>query len=136
MGKAKRQRQNISSGTKWEELAGYSRAVRIGNWISVAGTTAADEHTQPVGVGDAYAQTVYIFRKIERALKEAGASLEDVIRTRVFLVRTADWEQVARAHGEIFGQIRPVNTMVTVKELIGPEYLVEIEADAVVQDED
>jgi enamine deaminase RidA (YjgF/YER057c/UK114 family) len=132
----KAKRQNISSGTKWEGLAGYSRAVRIGNWISVAGTTAADENTQPVGVGDAYAQTLYIFRKIERALKEAGASLEDVIRTRVFLGRTADWEQVARAHGEIFGQIRPVNTMITVKELIGPEYLVEIEADAIVQDED
>lgn len=126
-------RQNISSGTTWEGLVGYSRAVRIGNWISVAGTTAADERSQPVGVGDAYAQTVYILRKIERALKEAGATLQDVIRTRVFIVRTEDWEQVGRAHGEFFSAIRPASTMVTVKELIGPEYLVEIEVDAVVQ---
>jgi enamine deaminase RidA (YjgF/YER057c/UK114 family) len=126
-------RQNISSGTKWEEFVGYSRAVRIGNWVSVAGTTASDENTQPVAVGDAYGQTVYALRKIERALKQAGASLENVIRTRIFLVNTADWEQVGKAHGEIFGAIRPVNTMVTVKELIGSEYLVEIEADALIE---
>jgi enamine deaminase RidA (YjgF/YER057c/UK114 family) len=123
-------RQNISSGTKWEDIAGYSRAVRIDRTIWVAGTTAADENSRLVGAGEPYAQTIYILRKIERALKEAGATLEDVVRTRVYLVRTEDWEQVARAHGEIFGTIRPVNTMLTVKELIGAGYLVEIEADA------
>lgn len=126
-------RQNISSGTTWEASVGYSRAVRVGNWVAVAGTTASDENTQPVGVGDAYAQAKYIFAKMERALKEAGASLEDVVRTRVFLVNTEDWVQVGRAHGEVFRNIRPANTMVTVKELIGKEYLVEIEADAIIQ---
>lgn len=127
-------RQNISSGTTWEASVGYSRAVRIGHWIAVAGTTASDENTQPVGVGDPYAQTAYILRKIERALKQAGASLEDVIRTRIFIVNTDHWQEVGRAHGEIFGQIRPACTMVTVKELIGAEYLVEIEVDAVIQE--
>ncbi len=127
-------RQNISSGTTWEASVGYSRAVRVGNWIAVAGTTASDENTQPVGVGDPYAQTAYILRKIERALKQAGASLEDVIRTRIFIVNTEHWQEVGRAHGEIFGQIRPACTMVTVKELIGAEYLVEIEVDAVIQE--
>src|SRR5688572_12966932 len=112
-------RLNISSGTTWEASVGYSRAVRIGNWIAVAGTTASDENTQPVGVGDPYAQTAYILRKIERALKQAGASLEDVIRTRIFIVNTEHWQEVGRAHGEVFGKIRPVCTMVTVKELIG-----------------
>ena len=125
-----RSRQNISSGTKWEDIAGYSRAVRIDRTIWVAGTTAADENSRLVGPGDPYAQTIHILRKIERALKEAGATLEDVVRTRVYLVRTEDWEQVARAHGEIFGTIRPANTMLTVKELIGAGYLVEIEVDA------
>ncbi len=125
-------RQNVSSGTTWETLAGYSRAVRVGNWVSVAGTTAADENTQPVGAGDPYAQTIYVLRKIERALKTAGASLDDVIRTRIYIVNHEDWEQVARAHGEIFGNIRPANTLIVVKALIGPEYLVEIEADAIV----
>jgi enamine deaminase RidA (YjgF/YER057c/UK114 family) len=125
-------RQNVSSGTTWESLAGYSRAVRIGNWVSVSGTTAADENTQPVGIGDPYAQAIYILRKIERALNASGASLSDVIRTRIFIVETQHWEQVARAHGEIFGQIRPANTLVVVKALIGPDYLVEIEADALI----
>ncbi len=125
-------RQNISSGTTWETLAGYSRAVRVGNWVSVAGTTAADENTLPVGVGDPYVQTIYVLRKIERALKAVGASLKDVIRTRIYIVEHDDWEHVARAHGEIFGQIRPANTLIVVKALIGPEYLVEIEADAIV----
>ncbi len=127
-------RQNVSSGTTWEASVGYSRAVRIGNWVSVAGTTASDENTKPVGVGDPYAQTIYALRKIEKALNQLGATLQDVIRTRIFIVNTKDWEQVGRAHGEIFGQIRPVCTMVTVKELIGAEYLVEIEVDAVIQD--
>ena len=124
-------RLNISSGTKWESLAGYSRAVRIGNWISVSGTTATDENGQVVGPGDAYAQTIYAIRKIERAMNKAGATLENVIRTRIFIVHTPDWEAVCRAHGEIFSTIRPANTLVTVKELIGAEYLVEVEADAV-----
>src|SRR5258706_11057000 len=123
-------RQNISSGTKWEGIIGYSRAVRIGNLVWVAGTTAADENTQVVGVGDAYTQARFIFTKIERALKEAGASLEDVVRTRVFLVNADDWESVGRAHGEVFGVIRPASTMLAVKALIGPEYLLEIEVDA------
>ena len=126
-------RQNVSSGTTWETIAGYSRAVRIGNWVSVAGTTAADEQTRPVAVGDPYGQTIYILRKIERALIAAGASLDDVIRTRIFVVEHDHWEQVARAHGEIFSQIRPANTLVVVNALIGPEYLVEIEADALIE---
>jgi enamine deaminase RidA (YjgF/YER057c/UK114 family) len=127
-------RQNISSGTTWESLAGYSRAVRIGNVVAVSGTTASDENTQPVGVGDPYEQTIYTLRKIERALKQAGVSLEDVIRTRVYIVNLDQWESVARAHGEIFGDIRPANTLIVVKALIGPEYLVEIEADAIIQE--
>ncbi len=126
-------RQNVSSGTTWETIAGYSRAVRIGNLVSVAGTTAADEQTRPVAVGDPYGQTLYILQKIERALVEAGASLEDVIRTRIFITEHDHWEAVARAHGEIFGTIRPANTLVVVKALIGPEYLVEIEADALIE---
>lgn len=127
-------RQNISSGTKWEGIAGYSRAVRIGNIVAVSGTTATDEHGHIVGVGDPYAQTMYAIRKIERALHQAGAKLEDVIRTRIFIVHTPHWEEVCRAHGEIFSTIRPVNTLVTVKELIGADYLVEVEADAVISE--
>jgi enamine deaminase RidA (YjgF/YER057c/UK114 family) len=126
-------RQNIASGTSWETIGGYSRAVRIGNWISVAGTTATDEQGHVVGPGDPYAQTVYAIRKIERALKAAGATLDNVIRTRIFIVQTDHWREVVRAHGEIFETIRPANTLVTVKELIGPEYLVEVEADAVLE---
>jgi len=125
-------RQNISSGTTWEDRFGYCRAVRIGNQIWVAGTTAADENTQPVGKGDPYAQTIYIFRKIEKALTEVGATLHDVVRTRMFLVNAEDFDQVGRAHGVIFGNIRPVTTGVIVKALIGPDYLVEIEVDACV----
>lgn len=126
-------RQNIASGTTWEALAGYSRAVRIGNWVCVSGTTATDEQNQIVGAGDPYAQAIYILHKIERALKQAGASLEDVIRTRIYLVQTEHWEAVARAHGEFFGQIRPANTLIVVKALIGEGYLVEIEADALIE---
>jgi len=127
------QRQNISSGTVWETLAGYSRAVRLGDLIAVSGTTATDENGHIVGQGDPYAQTAFILRKIERALREAGASLEDVVRTRIFVTNVAQWEAVARAHAEVFGEIRPANTLVEVSALIGEGYLVEIEADAVRQ---
>jgi len=127
------QRQNISSGTVWETLAGYSRAVRLGDLIAVSGTTATDENGHIVGQGDPYAQTAFILRKIERALREAGASLEDVVRTRIFVTNVAQWEAVARAHAEFFGEIRPANTLVEVSALIGEGYLVEIEADAVRQ---
>lgn len=127
------QRQNISSGTVWETLAGYSRAVRMGELIAVSGTTATDENGHIVGQGDPYAQTAFILRKIERALHEAGASLEDVVRTRIFVTDVAQWEAVARAHAEFFGEIRPANTLVEVSALIGEGYLVEIEADAVRQ---
>ncbi|GAB4551321.1 MAG: RidA family protein [Anaerolineae bacterium] len=123
-------RQNISSGTTWEASAGYSRAVRMGNLIWVSGTTAADENTQPVAVGDAYGQTMYIFRKIERALHQAGATLKDVVRTRTYITNGEDTEAVSRAHGEIFGEIRPANTLIVVAALVGTEYLVEIEVDA------
>lgn len=126
------QRQNISSGTKWETLAGYSRAVRLGNLVYVSGTTATDEHGQLVGGDDVYAQSLYIFQKIERALKSAGASLTDVVRTRIYIVDETQWEEPVRAHAEFFSEIRPANTLVVVKALIGPEYLVEIEADAVI----
>lgn len=126
-------RQLISSGSKWEAVAGYSRAVRIGNWIAVSGTTASDENSQVVHAGDPYHQTQYILRKIERALKEAGATLEDVIRTRIYVTDMAQWQEVARAHGEIFGQIRPANTLIQVAALVDPAHLVEIEADALIQ---
>lgn len=127
------QRQNIDSGTRWEAMAGYSRAVRIGNTIWVSGTTATDPQGNVVGPGDARAQALYIFEKIGRALHEAGASLSDVVRTRIFITDIRQWEAVAQAHGEVFGAIRPANTLVQVSALVGEEYLVEIEADAVVQ---
>ncbi len=125
-------RQTVASGTKWESAYGYCRAVRIGNLIWVAGTAAADENSQPVGKGDPYAQTIFILRKIEKALAEVGATLHDVVRTRMFLVNPDDFDQVGKAHGEIFGDIRPVTTGVVVKALIGSDYLVEIEVDAYV----
>ncbi len=126
-------RQNISSGTTWEALAGYSRAVRIGNVVHISGTTATDENGNVVGLNDPYAQTDYIIRKIERALIKAGATLNDVIRTRIYVTDANQWESVARAHGEFFGQIRPANTLVEVSALIGTGYLVEIEAEAIIQ---
>jgi len=129
------QRQNIPSGTKWEAIAGYSRAVKFGNTIHVSGTTATDEHGEVVGLDDPYAQTVYIIQKIERALKQAGATLEDVVRTRIYVTDAKQWEPVARAHGEFFRDIRPANTLVEVSALIGDEYLVEMEADAIIQGE-
>ncbi len=125
-------RQNISSGTKWEELVGYSRAVRIGNIIEVAGTTAV-EAGEIVGKDDAYAQTVCIFKKIERALQEADASLEDVVRTRMFVTNIKDWEAVGKAHGEFFRAIKPASTMLEVSGLINPELLVEIEVTAIMK---
>jgi enamine deaminase RidA (YjgF/YER057c/UK114 family) len=125
-------RTNISSGTPWEAMAGYSRAVKVGNTVYVSGTTASNEQGEVQHPGDAGAQATYILRKIERALSQAGASIQDVVRTRIFVSRIEDWEPVARAHGEIFGDIRPANTLVRA-EMIDPRMLVEIEAVAVVE---
>jgi enamine deaminase RidA (YjgF/YER057c/UK114 family) len=129
-----RKRKNILSGTKWEEIVGYSRAVRVGNVIEVAGTTAVDEQGQVVGVNDPFEQTRFILSKIEKALVAAGASLEDVVRTRMFVTDIAAWEEIGRAHGQFFREIKPVATMVEVKSLISPELLVEIEVTAVVDE--
>jgi enamine deaminase RidA (YjgF/YER057c/UK114 family) len=128
------QRQNISSGTKWEPIVGYSRAVRVGNLVFVAGTTATDEQGHVIG-SDVYEQTAFILRKIERALKEAGANLTDVVRTRSFITDISQWEAFGRAHGEVFRDIRPVSTLVEVSALVQPEHLIEIEVDAVIRAE-
>jgi enamine deaminase RidA (YjgF/YER057c/UK114 family) len=127
-----RQRVNISSGTTWEEQVGYSRAVRVRDIVEVAGTTAVDEQGNLVGRGDPYRQTQFILSKIEKALIAAGASLKDVVRTRMFVTDIRQWDKIGRAHGETFRQIRPAATMVEVKALIDPALLVEIEATAIV----
>lgn len=125
-------RKKISSGSPWEDKVGYSRAIRVGNIIEVAGTTAMDGELL-IGKGDVYAQTVFIFKKIEKVLKEAGAGLDDVVRTRMFVVDISKWEEAGKAHGEFFRNIKPVATMVEVSKLINDDLLIEIEVTAILE---
>ena len=128
------ERQQISSGTPWEKSVGYSRVVRVGNQVFVSGTTASDEEGTTVAVDDAYAQTKFILQKIEAALQQAGARMSDVVRTRMFVTDIDRWEEIGKAHGEVFRDIRPVATMVEVSRLINSDHLVEIEVDAIIEE--
>jgi len=125
------ERTNYSSGAKWEDIVGYSRAVKVGNIVEVTGTVSVDENSLPVCKGDAYGQTKFIIEKIEKVLKQAGASLKDVVRTRMFVTDISRWEEYGKAHGEFFSAIKPCTSMIEVKGLIAPEYLIEIEATAI-----
>jgi len=126
------QRTNYSSGAKWEDIVGYSRAVKVGNTIEITGTVAVNENNELVGLDNAYAQTKFILQKIEKVLKDAGASLSDVVRTRMFVTDISRWEEYGKAHGEFFASIKPCTSMIEVKGLIAPEYLIEIEATAII----
>ncbi len=128
-------RQTFSSGSPWEPLVGYSRAVRVGPFVHVAGTTASDAEGRVVSAGDAYAQMKFALAKIERALRETGAEMRHVVRTRTFVTDISRWEEIGRAHGEVFREIRPASTMVEVRALIDPRMLVEVEVDAIVDEE-
>ena len=130
MSEVRNERQNISSGGKYEPVIGYSRAVRVGDWVHVAGTTAADNSGKVLGVGDAYAQTLQALRTVDAALAKAGATMADVVRTRMFVTDISQWERYGLAHGEVFASIRPAATMVEVSRLVDPEMLIEIEVDA------
>ena len=127
------QRTNYSSGAKWEDIVGYSRAVKIGNIIEVTGTVSVDDNSNLIGGNDAYEQTKFIIQKIEMVLQRAGASLKDIVRTRLFVTDISRWEEYGKAHGEFFKDIKPCTTMVEVSKLISPEYLIEIEATAIIE---